>query len=254
MGAGHAHKLYVHGHSVVHRLPGQVKIVALLAFVLVVVATPREAFLAFGLYFLALVAVAAIAGLRPGFVARRMLIELPFVVFALLMPFIAHGQQVEVLGVWVSEPGLLAAWGLLAKGTLGVLASVILGATTEPRDVIVGLQRLRVPTVMVQIMSFMIRYADVVGEDMKRMKVARASRGFDARGLRQLPVVAHAAGALFIRSYERGERVHLAMLSRGYHGSLPLAGTTAASALDWVRGAVLPVVAMSVLLAVMLWP
>jgi len=147
--------------------------------------------------------------------------EVPFVVFALLMPFIATGPRVDVLGVAVSQPGLAAAWALLVKGTLGVLASLTLAATTEPRDLLAGLERLRVPNLLVQIMGFMVRYLDVVTDEMRRMRVARESRGFSARDVRHWPVIARSAGALFIRSYERGERVHLAMLSRGYTGTLP---------------------------------
>jgi cobalt/nickel transport system permease protein len=74
---------------------------------------------------------------------------------------------------------------------------------------------------MVQIASFMLRYVNVVNDEMERMKVARESRGFEATGIKHWKVLATAAGALFIRSYERGERVHLAMLSRGYNGILP---------------------------------
>ena len=66
-----------------------------------------------------------------------------------------------------------------------------------------------------QILGFMVRYLDVVTDEMRRMRVALASRGFTARNPRHWPVIARSAGALFIRSYERGERVHLAMLSRG---------------------------------------
>jgi cobalt/nickel transport system permease protein len=69
-------------------------------------------------------------------------------------------------------------------------------------------------------MGFMIRYVDVVSDEMRRMRIARESRGFTARDPRHWPVVARSLGALFIRSYERGERVHLAMVSRGYTGSL----------------------------------
>ena len=129
--------------------------------------------------------------------------------------------QVEVLGLSLSEQGLLGAWGLLVKGTLGVLASLLLAATTEPRALLAGLERLRMPPLLVQIMGFMIRYLDVVTDELRRMHVARESRGFSARDPRQWPVIAKSAGVLFIRSYERGERVHLAMLSRGYDGRMP---------------------------------
>ena len=84
-----------------------------------------------------------------------------------------------------------------------------------------GLEILRLPSMLVQIATFMLRYLNVVTDEMERMRVARASRGFDAKGLRHWRVLANSAGALFIRSYERGERVHLAMLSRGYSGELP---------------------------------
>ena len=126
-----------------------------------------------------------------------------------------------MLGLSVSSHGLEAAAALLIKGTLGVLASLTLAATTEPQELLRGLERLRMPTLLVQIMGFMVRYLDVVTTEMQRMKVARLSRGFTARNPRHWPVIARSAGALFIRSYERGERVHLAMLSRGYTGKLP---------------------------------
>jgi cobalt/nickel transport system permease protein len=226
MGAGHGHKLHYHGHSWLHRRPAHHKLLALLAFMLVVVATPREWFLAFGIYLLALAAVVISSQVPPTYILKRMVVEVPFVVFAVLMPFIATGPRTEVLGLTVSESGLLSAWGLLAKGTLGVIASLTLAATTEPRDLLLGLQRLHVPAQLVQIMGFMIRYLEVVADEMQRMRIARESRGFTARGIRHWPVVARSAGALFIRSYERGERVHLAMLSRGYTGSLPSTSTS----------------------------
>jgi cobalt/nickel transport system permease protein len=221
MGAGHGHKLHYHGHSVIHRLEAHVKLVALLAFMLVVVATPREWLAAFAAYLAIVVLVIGASKVPPLYIVKRMVVELPFVVFALLMPFIATGPRTEFLGLTVSQEGLLAAWGLLAKGTLGVMASLTLAATTEPRDLLTGLERLRLPQQLVQIMGFMMRYLDVVTDEMHRMRVARESRGFRARSIRQWPVIARSAGALFIRSYERGERVHLAMLSRGYNGKLP---------------------------------
>ncbi len=221
MGAGHGHRLHYHGHSPLHRAEPHLKILGLLAFVLVVVATPREWFPAYAGYLAGLAGVIAVSRVPFGYLLPRLVVELPFVVFALLLPFIAHGPQVEVLGLSLSEPGLLAGWGLLAKGTLGVLASLTLAATTEPDDLLRGLQRLRLPDLLVQIMGFMIRYLDVVTGDLKRMLTAMRSRGCDPRSPRHWPALAKALGALFVRSYERGERVHLAMLSRGYTGRLP---------------------------------
>jgi cobalt/nickel transport system permease protein len=221
MGAGHGHRLHYHGHSAVHRAQPHLKVLALLSFVLLVVATPREWFLAYAGWLAVLLVVIAVSRVPLRYLLPRLVVEVPFVVFALLVPFISHGPQTELLGLTVSEPGLLAAWGLLAKGTLGVLASLTLAATTEPDDLLRGLQRLRLPDLLVQIMGFMIRYLDVVTDELRRMHVARESRGFSARDPRQWPVIAKSAGVLFIRSYERGERVHLAMLSRGYDGRMP---------------------------------
>ena len=222
MGAGHGHRLHYHGHSVVHRAPAHVKLVLLVSFMLVVVATPREWYLAFVGYLLVLLAVIWVSGVPYRYLAKRMLIETPFVLFAVLVPFIADGPRTEVLGMSVSEPGLVAAWGLIVKGSLGVLASLTLAATTDPQDVLVGLRRLRMPDLIVQIMGFMLRYLDVVTAELGRMTTAMRSRGCDPRSPRHWPVLARSLGALFIRSYERGERVHLAMLARGYDGTMPV--------------------------------
>lgn len=181
MGAGHAHRLYRHGHSPVHGLPPHTKLAAVFAFVVVVVSTPREAMWAFGVYAVLLSLVAYTACVPAGFLLRRLLIEIPFVAFAVLMPFVAEGDQVTVLGVQLSVNGLWGAWNVLAKGTLGVAASVLLASTTELRELLLGLQRLKLPPLLVQIASFMIRYGDVITDEMRRMRIARESRGFEAR-------------------------------------------------------------------------
>ncbi|MFE5074098.1 cobalt ECF transporter T component CbiQ [Streptomyces halstedii] len=248
MGAGHAHRLYRHGHSPVHRLPPHCKLVAVLGFVVVVVSTPREALWAFALYAVLLAAVAAVARVPAGFLLKRLVIEVPFVAFALLMPFVVPGEQTELLGLTVSVPGLWGAWNVLAKGTLGVAASVLLASTTELRSLLLGLQRLRLPPLLVQIASFMLRYGDVITDELRRMSIARRSRGFEARGVRHWGVLAKTAGALFIRSYERGERVHLAMVSRGYTGTMPVIDEVIASRAQWAYACALPVLALGVCL------
>jgi len=252
VGAGHGGVLgaaYVAGDTPVHRLEPHLKLVAVLGFALVVVATPVHApwaWVAYAGYLALVLGVAALAHVRPGRLVRGLAVEVPFVVFALLLPVVARGPRVDVLGLSLSESGLTAAGGLLAKATLSVLAATVLAATTQPRELVRGLERLRLPSVLVQILMFMFRYADVVGE-LRRMRVARESRGFRGRHIGALRVLGPAAGSLFIRSYERGERVHLAMLSRGYTGQMPSGPAAAVPAQAWLTALALPLAAGAVL-------
>jgi cobalt/nickel transport system permease protein len=254
-GPGHRHghdvgeQLYVHRHTPVHLLAPEVKIVALVAFIFVVVATPVHQMWAFGVYLGILIAIAAVAKLPARIVVPRMVVEVPFLLFAALMPLTGPDPQVEVLGVELSVAGLWAGFGIVAKGTIGVLGAIILAATTPARDLLAGLRALRVPSVLVQIAAFMLRYLHVVFDEMARMRVARESRGFEATGVRSWPVLGQSAGALFIRSYERGERVHLAMLSRGYSGTMPVLDDLRATRAQWLVGLMLPAIGLVVALA-----
>ncbi len=243
MSGAHAHALYVHGHSPVHRLAPEAKLVAQLLFVLAVVATPREVFPAFGAYAVLVLAVVALARLPAGFVAKRLLLEVPFLLFAVLMPFVARGERVDVLGLSLSVEGLWGAWNILAKATLGLAASIVVAATTTMPELLRGLERLRMPRALTSTLSFMVRYADVVADEMRRMRIARDSRAHDPRWLWQARAVAAAAGALFIRAYERGERVYLAMLSRGYAGAMPRLEEAAASPGAWAAALAVPALA-----------
>lgn len=213
--------------SPINALPAHGKLLALLGFVLAVVATPVPAGLGdagwapYGFYLALIAAVLAAARLAPGQVARRALVETPFLAFAALMPFVAAGARVQVGPLSLSESGLIGGAALVAKATLGVLAAIALASTTPARELLLGLERLRLPGALVAIVSFMIRYVGVVTGDAHRMRVAREARGATGGAAGHLAAVAGGAGTLFVRSYERGERVHLAMLARGYDGSMP---------------------------------
>ncbi|ANI39385.1 cobalt ECF transporter T component CbiQ [Mycolicibacterium vaccae] len=221
MGGGHAHPLYRDGASPIHRAPAEVKIVSLVVFVLAVVATPRELFWPFGLYALIIVGVWWAARIPPAWILPRMLIEAPFVVLAVLLPFAEGGERVSVAGLELSVTGLYAAWGIVVKGTLGVAASLTVAATTTARELPIALSRLHVPAVFVSVLTLMVRYIDVLSAEARRMRMARISRGDSPRMLHQIGATATSVGTLFLRSYERGERVYLAMLSRGFDGHVP---------------------------------
>ncbi|WP_067650004.1 cobalt ECF transporter T component CbiQ [Nocardia harenae] len=232
-----ADRLYLPGGSALHRAPAEVKIAGAVLLVVAVVATPRDTVWPYAVFAAGLLALWAAARIPPRWIAPRLLIEVPFLVLALLLPFAAGEPRTVLLGLSLSTAGLWAAWGIAVKGTLGLGISLTLAATTAVRELPGGLTRLRVPGLIVTIVVLMLRYVDVVADEAARMRLARISRGDDPRSLAQIAATARGAGALFLRSYERGERVHLAMLSRGFTGSVPAPGTGPAAPRHWLTAA-----------------
>lgn len=245
-GHGHTHRFFVHTDSGVHRLAPECKLVATVLFAFAVVATPRASFWAFGLHATILVTVALLAGVPLLRWVRRLVIEVPFLAFAVFLPFVGRGERVDVWFLSLSVPGLWGAWNIVVKATLGVAAAALLSATTTVPELLAALERLRVPMTIVAIAAFMLRYGEVLTTDLRRMRIARLARGDDPRWIWQVRAVARSAGTIFVRAYERGERVYVAMLARGY-GSAPLT-LDSAVAVDhthrsWIRALSVPVLA-----------
>lgn len=215
---------------------------------MVAVSTDISNWPAFIAFFSIIITVTQIAQLPITTVVKRSLIEVPFIFFALLMPFFGTGERFEIASLNLYRDGLLAGSSIVAKGTLGILVAINLSATTTAREILRGLEILKLPTPMVQIASFMLRYVNVVNDEMQRMAIARSARGFEATGIKQWPVIATAAGALFIRSYERGERVHLAMIARGYQGVLPREAVVPNNLKYWVISLCVPALALVIAL------
>lgn len=231
-------------------LPAAGKLASLVAFVIVVVATPARWWPAFIGYATLLAGVALFGRLSLSKILRRSVIEVPFLLFAALMPLVGSGPRIEILGVSLSQAGLVGGATLAVKATLGVVGAVILALTTPPRELLAGLERLRLPSLLVAILSFMVRYAHVLTADLSRMRLARMARGASGSAAGQLGAVAATVGTVFVRSYERGERVHQAMVARGYDGVMPSFQPVDAHS-GRIRGplacAVLPAAAVTVL-------
>lgn len=236
MSGGRRH-LVIHDAGPLHRIAPEGKLVATILFAFAVVATPADQVWAFAVHAGIVLTVAAVGRVPIGHVVRRLTIELPFVAFAVFLPIVGRGPRVDVFGVPLSEAGLLAAWNIVAKGTLGVAATIVLAATTPVPQILSGLERLHVPRRLVAIAAFMIRYGDVLAEELERMRIARMSRGHDPRWIFQARAIASSVGVLFVRSFERGERVYLAMEARGYVGTMPTRQSEATVG-DWVAAAV----------------
>lgn len=230
---GHRH-LHVHGTSRLHRLAPETKLLGLVAFVVAVAVTPREWIPVFAVDAAVVLTLIVVARLPARFVLRRLATIVPFVGFALLLPFLADGPTTDVGPFALSVDGLWACWNILAKAALGATAGIVVTATTPIPEVLSGLTRLRVPSAVVGIVGFMFRYLDLIVDELARMRRAMAARAYDPRWLWQARPIAASAGALFVRTYERGERVHDAMAARGFAGTMPgIAGAPPARH-DWI--------------------
>lgn len=223
--------------SRVTRLDPAVAIACLVVFVLAVVLTPPEAVWAFAIHAVLVGLTAGLVRIPAKVLARRILVEAPFLAFAAALPFVGSGPRVEVFGIAMSQQGLWAAWAIVAKATLGVAASVLLAWSVPAAEILVGLERLRCPRVLVAIAGFMIRYIDVAAGELHRLQIARISRGDDPRWLWQARAVAATAGTMFVRAFERGERIQHAMTARGFTGSFPC--TVARGGAPWTARALI---------------
>jgi cobalt/nickel transport system permease protein len=219
---------YVQGRSPVHRLDPRVKLLATLAFVLAATSIPPRAWLAFSLLTGVAMGTVWLAGMPVTAALKRSLIALPFAgTVALSVPFTRGGQVLWAWGIrgWqiqVTAEGMLLFIAVVVKSWLSVLISGLLVATTRFPDLLVGLRALGLPGVLVAIVSFTYRYLHVLVAEALRMHTAREARSVGAGGtLRwRVRVLGGMIGALFIRSYERSERVYAAMLARGYDGQI----------------------------------
>lgn len=163
------------------------------------------------------------------------------------------------LTLTVSGEGLRLFATIAAKSWVSVQAALLLTFTTPIPELIEALRRLRLPGLLVTTVGFMVRYLVVLGDEAARMNRARAARSAAGSGggggsVRwRATVTGHMVGTLFLRSYERSERIYAAMLARGFEGTLVrLPGPPLAPAeLVWFGAAGLAIVLLG--LAGWLW-
>ena len=167
-----------------------------------------------------------------GIIVRRIMIIFPFMILAgVLLPFFSDkGEPIEIMGFLVDSWGLNRFLEICMKASLSVISLTILLETTAFPDILKGLELLRVPQFMIFIISFIYRYFIIILKEGKRMKIARDARSRDGSFLWQLKTIGSILGQLFIRSFERSERIYQAMVVRGYSGSIRTVTTFRVSA------------------------
>jgi cobalt/nickel transport system permease protein len=223
---------YIEGASPIHRADARVKLVLTLGCVLALALLPVGSWLAMAAVAMLLWVAIFQAQVGPGTMLRRSFVALPFALAAATLIFSRPGAALFTLALGplrlvATDAGLLAFVSVVLKSWLSVQAALLLMATTHFTAVLQALRALRLPAVLVAILSFAYRYLFVLTEEAQRMLRARECRSAEAAGRvagRSLAwragVVGQMAGTLFLRSYERSERIYVAMLSRGYNGEL----------------------------------
>ncbi|MDC1071504.1 cobalt ECF transporter T component CbiQ [Acidimicrobiia bacterium] len=221
----HSHHLSLHGKSPLHNLSPQLKILSTLLIVISIAFS--KIINPFQILSHALIVFLMIRYSRIPLKTylKRLTIDIPFILFALFLPFLSSGNNdvvMTILSFDVYRTGLLEMLAILFKATSGVSLGIVLTATTTNIEIIYGLQKLKLPSIIIAIMSFSIRYIDVFIDEFKRVKISMQSRGYIEKGIKNLIPIAYASGAMLIRGYERGERVYLSMVSRGFNGVIEL--------------------------------
>ncbi|MBN3038212.1 MAG: cobalt ECF transporter T component CbiQ [Candidatus Omnitrophica bacterium] len=212
--------------SYVHRIDPRVKILGVFALILSIILTPAQAFLSFVLFFSLIAALIVLSKIPVGFIFKRSLVVIPFVLMVTaFIPFlkegeIAGGYSLGSLRLTVTYSGLMVFWNVMIKSYLCVLSMIVLMTSTRFSDFLKAMERLKVPRIFTMILSFMYRYIFVFEDELMKMRQAKESRSVGGPKHVHIKALAHMLGVLFIRAYERGEKIYLAMCSRGFTGEV----------------------------------
>ncbi len=204
---------YSEGDSPLHRMDARLKLVATLIYVVAVVATPLGWWRLLAAEGLLLAFIVGLSGVPPMMLFRRWLGFLILIGFLAFVVAQSHPRR--------SELGITPlAFSILAKNSLAFLATLTLVNVTPFRTLLIAMRGLGVPVLLVATLQFMYRYLHILTQELDRMVTARRSRTFRRSGKLDWGLLTGLIGLLFLRAFERGERVHAAMLSRGWDGTI----------------------------------
>lgn len=237
------------------RLAPEVKVVALVAFLVAVALTPTSRPWAFAVHGAVVLAVAVVALVPLRTLAGRLVFELPVLALAATYAVAGRAPRVEVVaGLTLSRPGLSVAFGVLAKATIGVVAVSIVAASTTATELVRGLARLRVPSWFCDLVALAARQVEVLRAEGSRVRLAAELRGGTGR-VATWRAVARGLGTLFVQGAARAERLATSLAVRA-PGSGPLivapsgpATAAAATPRQWCTALVPAALAGGVLVA-----
>jgi|688.fasta_scaffold370858_2 cobalt/nickel transport system permease protein len=203
---------YARGDTWCHRLPPRGKLWAVLAFLLVVMATPLSHWPLLGLAGCLVAAGLTLAEIPRQYVVQRVAWLLPAVLGLALAGPLSRGPS----------EGWQLALLISLRSVLSFLAGLWLVNTTPFDPLLQSLAEIGLPQRFVELLAFMYRYCFVVFDELVRMRTAQRARTVSPPSLWQAwRDATNLLGMLLIRSLNRAERIHGAMCSRGWAGRLP---------------------------------
>jgi cobalt/nickel transport system permease protein len=205
------------GDTFAHRLDPRAKLLTVLVFIVAVVSFDRYRISGLLPYFFFPAVMIPLAGIPARYILRKCLVLLPFAVLIGLFNPLFDRQPMVCLGPVVLSGGLVSFISILIRFSLTVLAAFILIAMTGFTGVCLALERFRVPRVFCVQLMLLYRYIFVLAGEASRMARAREMRSSGSRG-KGIRVFGSLVGHLLLRTWDRAQRVHMGMLSRGFTG------------------------------------
>jgi len=205
--------------TAVHRLDPRAKVLTTLCFIICVVSFDKysiSAMLPFLIYPAVLI---AIGELPFGYLLRKIVIVIPFALLVGLFNPVFDRQvlmQVGSLDIW---GGWISCLSILMRAILTASAAIILVAITGFPAICEALEKLKMPQAFAVQLLFLYRYIFVLTDEGVRTARARQLRTFGKRGL-GIRHFGSLVGHLLLRTWERAERIHMAMLARGFSGEV----------------------------------
>lgn len=156
----------------------------------------------------------------------RVAAPLAFVVLAsAAILVLAPGQPLVRLGpVAVTDTGLLRFASVLGRAAVALGGAVILVSTTPFDELVRALRTLRLPEAVTTSLGLAYRFIYILNDEVERMRRAARSRNAGDGAASRRRLLVGIAGAALHRSFARSERLHQAMLARGFTGRMPRLG------------------------------
>ena len=213
---------FAQGSSPLHRLDARAKLLAVLAYTVVLISFDRYSVAALAPMALAPLAWLWLADVPMRFALRRVLLLGPFIItLALASPIYDRAARLGAFGPWQFElaGGWFTAANIAAKFALGVLAMTALICTTPFGTLLEAMDHLKVPRLLVMQLGLLYRYLFELIDQAMRVRRARDFRGGHlAPAGRRLRTAGSMVGSMLAGSIQKAQRVELAMASRGYTG------------------------------------